>query len=120
MKAGRKYQTLLVIVAGLLVIGYLKRADTFLFAAIGVAVVGAFISPFASAIDWMWYKLAAVLGRIMSFVILSLFFMVILAPFATVKRVFNGNNGMLLQKPSLTSWQERNHRFDAKDIENPW
>lgn len=120
MKTGRKYQTLLVIVAGLLVIGYLKRADAFLYTAIGVAVFGALISPFATAIDWIWYKLAAVLGRIMSFVILSVFFLLVLAPFAMLKRIFAGSDAMHERKPVASTWRDRNHTFTPKDIENPW
>ncbi len=120
MKVDRKYQTLLVMVAGLLVIWYFKRSDIFLFTAIGLAIAGALISPFAAAIDWIWYNLAAILRRMMSFVILSVFFLLILAPLAILKRIFSRNDAMQLRQPLTSTWKERNHLFAPKDIENPW
>jgi hypothetical protein len=120
MMVGRKYQTLLVIVTGLLVIWYIQKVETLLYVSLGIALAGLIIPPIATGIDWLWYKIAKVMGAVMSRVILTVFFFGILTPIALLKKLLSGKDPMQLKDPGTTTWKERNHLFTAKDIENPW
>lgn len=120
MKAGRKYQTLLVIVTGLLVLWYFKRSDVLLYSALGTGLAGVLVPPLATAIDWLWYKLARAMGAVMSRVILSLFFFLFLTPIAFLRKVFSKKDPMQLRKEYSSLWTSRNHAYTAKDLENPW
>lgn len=119
-KPGRKYETLLVITAGLLVLWYFKRNELLLFIAIGVSVGGLLISPLGTLIDWFWYKIAHVLGAVMSRVILGAFFFFILTPIALLRKIFTRKDVMKLRKEYDSLWVVRDHLYTAKDIENPW
>ncbi|HTF03471.1 MAG TPA: hypothetical protein VK826_05570 [Bacteroidia bacterium] len=120
MKLARKYQTLLVIVAGLIVIWYFNRSEVLLFAAIIVGIAGALVPACATGIDWLWNKTGKVLGAVMSPVMLTVFFFCFLTPFALIRRIFGRSDAMLLKGPGTTTWKKREHLFVPKDISDPW
>lgn len=120
MNTGRKYQTLLVIITGLLVFWYLKKLEVLLYISLGIGLTGIFIPPFATALDWFWYKLAKVMGAVMSRVILAVFFFCILTPLALLKKVFGKKDGLQIKSGGTSTWKDRIHLFKPADIENPW
>jgi hypothetical protein len=119
-----KYKTLLVMVTGFLVLYFVFRhklaGPYFLYTAIIVGLLGSFI-PIAG--DWIvlgWHKLAQGLGWINSRILLSLIFFIFLTPIAFVYRLFAKNPLKLKRSSDATVFDERNHKYTAEDLENPW
>ncbi len=120
IKKGRTVETCLVIATGLLVIYLLHPVKPLIYAAIALGVVGAFIPSLAKWVDWAWYKLAEGMGWVMSKVMLTLIFFVFLFPVALLSRVFGKKDSLQLKKKTGSYWTERNHAYEAKDLENVW
>jgi membrane protease YdiL (CAAX protease family) len=120
IKKGRAVETCLVIATGMLVIYLLHPAKALIYAAIALGVVGAFLPSIAKWVDWAWYKLAEGMGWVMSKVMLSVVFFVILFPIALLSRFFGKKDSLQLKKKSGSYWTERNHSYEAKDLENVW
>lgn len=118
-----KYKSLLVIVTGFLVLFFLFREKSFgkyfLYVSLVVGLLGIFI-PIAG--DWIvkgWYKLAEVLGWINTRIILSAVFFLMLTPLAWLHRLF-AKNPLSLKRVDSSLYEERNHKYTAQDLENPW
>lgn len=120
VKKGRPTETCLVIATGILVIYLLHPAKPLIYSAIALGVIGAFVPLLAKWVDWAWYKLAEVMGWVMSKVMLSLIFFVFLFPVALLSRVFGKKDSLQLKKKSGSYWTERNHVYEGKDLENVW
>ncbi|MCC6725124.1 MAG: hypothetical protein IT258_11485 [Saprospiraceae bacterium] len=116
----RQTETCLVIATGLLVIYLLHPAKPLIYAAITLGVLGAFVPSIAKWVDWAWYKLAEGMGWVMSKVMLSVVFFVFLFPIAMLSKVFGKKDSLQLKKKTGSYWSERNHRYEAKDLENVW
>jgi hypothetical protein len=119
-----KYKSLLVMVTGFLVLYFVFRNKPagayFLYTAIIVGLLGSFI-PIAG--DWIvkgWYKLAEGLGWINSRILLGAVFFLLLTPIALVYRIFAKNPLKLKKGSDASLFDERNHKFTAEDLENPW
>lgn len=70
----------------------------------------------------LWFGLAHLMGTVMTKVLLSGLYFVILVPIALVRKVF-GADAMLLKQwkqGSSSVFQERNHLFVTKDMEVPY
>ena len=111
----------MVICLGLLVFYAFTDVRELLYAAIGVGLISLLSSWIALKISWLWMKLAEGMGWIMSKVILTIVFYIFLFPIAMLQRVFTKNDSLKLKKSSGDSYfVERNHTYEAKDLENTW
>ena len=115
----KNLETCLVISTGLIIIYYFKPIDWLLYVAIIVGLIGAFFNSLAAGITWFWYKLAEVLGYVMSRVILTLVFFIFLFPIALIYRLFNKEN-LFPKKDQKSFWVERNHDYNGDDLKNVW
>ncbi len=114
----KQLETCIVIATGLLVIWYFKRIDWLVYAAIAIGIIGAFIPFLSKWIHWAWYKLAEMMGFVMSKVMLSIVFYLILFPLAFFYRLFSKD--AMQRKKKESYWTERSHQYSAKDLENIW
>lgn len=112
-------ETCLVIATGLLVIWFFKPVKGLIIAAAVVGFIGAFIPSLAKWINWFWYKLAEVMGFVMSKVLLSIVFYVFLFPIALIYRMTKKDT-LQLKKKSDTYWTSRSHSYSSKDLEQVW
>ena len=129
IKTDRKTQleTLLVISTGLIFLFgiFWYRGSSYkglLIAAFCISVIG-LISPWiAEKINFAWYKLAELLGRIMSPILMSIVFFLFLFPIALLSRVFSKNDSLQLKKKADgdSYYVDREHQYVAKDFENIW
>ena len=121
MNREKNLETCLVITTGLIVLWLIYPIKGLLWAAIAIGIIGAFIDPLAHWVNWVWYKIAEVMGAIMSSVLLSIVFFGFLFPLALLSRLFNGDSLQLTKKDKGGSyWTERNHAFKGKDLEDMW
>lgn len=119
MENKNDHQTILVIVAGLLVLYFIFKINTFLSVALLLGLAGSLSNYLASKIAWLWLKIAEILGMIMPKVILAFVFFLILTPIAMLYRLFK-KNGFQLRKNTASYYAERNHQFCAMNLENLW
>ncbi len=115
----KQLETCLVIATGMLVIWYFARKEWFVYVAIVVGLIGAFIPAISKWMHWAWYKLGEGMGWVMSKVILTLVFYLFLFPISFIYRLTN-KDLLQLKRKSTSYWSERNHQYTAKDLENMW
>jgi hypothetical protein len=116
------YQTILVIVTGFLAIGFLFPAvqKHFFVAALVVGILGLLSAITRSWIIWIWEKFSYALGWFNSRVLLSIVFIFFLTPIALLYRLFKGDPLNVNKPPDESTFIERNHLYNAKDLQNPW
>lgn len=134
MKQQNTKEIVLTIVVGLLVFlyffmpkGLLSNAEPrgsllqgLFIAALVIGVLGVFSDFIAEKIAWVWLKFAEILGRINSTILLSLVFFIFLTPIALLMRIFKKEDALKLKKPGASAYDERNHTYEKKDLENTW
>jgi len=120
MKQQNNKEIVLTIVVGLLVLYFIFKIQGLLTAALVVGVLSVFSGFVAEKITWVWLKFAEILGRINSTVLLSLIFFVFLTPLAFLMRIFKKTDSLKLKNTDKTVYDERNHTYTAKDLENTW
>lgn len=114
-------ETCLVISTGLVIAYFFFPHVALLYVAATIGIIGAFIDSIAKWIHWVWYKIAEIMGGVMSKVLLSIVFFVFLFPLALLSRLFNKDGLQLTKKGSKESyWTERNHAFEGKDLKDMW
>jgi hypothetical protein len=115
-----KYQDLLVIVVGFSLIGLLmlKGYDKphgiyFIYAALGLGVVGIFSETVTTYVTKGWQKFGMLLGKINATVLLSVIFILMMIPMAVLKRIFSGKE----ESGQSSNWTEAE---PAMDFTKPW
>jgi predicted membrane protein len=116
----KKYETILAIILGLLVIYWFTEIRWLVTVCLALATIGVLWSTGAGWITYIWLKLSHVLGWVMSKVILGLVFYVILVPIALLSRIFNKDSLKLKKNKTGGYYTDRNHEYCAEDLENPW
>ncbi len=118
--AEQNLRTLVVLAMGLLVLFLVFHKPWISWIALGVLLIAAFSDWLSAKVAWLWLKLAELLGKVNSRVLLSLVFFIFLVPLALVRRIFVRNALDLKRPAENTLYKTRNHRFTAQDLENPW
>lgn len=113
------HKTILVIVAGLLVLSFIFDLPLLVVIATAIGVSSLMSTHLANAVVWIWEKLAQVLGFINTRILLSLLFYVFLFPIAMLSRLFS-KDPMQLKNPQASVFIDRNHTYTSKDLENMW
>ena len=120
MQSKKAFRTVLVIIAGFLILNLFFKSLVLLYITMGIGVLSLLIPKADEFIATWWMKLSLVLGWINSRILLSLIFIFILCPLAFVYRISRKNPLLLKKKNLTTSFETRIHRFEANDLENPW
>lgn len=71
-------------------------------------------------ISFGWNKFSEGIGAVMSKLILSLVFFVVLFPISILYRFFAKDNLNLKRRKKISFFIERNHVFSKRDLENQW
>ena len=119
---GNPFQSILVMVTGFLILGYLfpGGGTYWQMVAIAVAILALLSKAARNGILWVWEKISLALGWFNGRVLLSFIFLVFLTPLAWIYRVFN-KNVLSIRKPEISSmWATRDHLYEPKDLDNPW
>jgi hypothetical protein len=112
----------LALVLVLLVIGHFWNKSWLILPAIGVLLLTMTCSVVFSPLAWAWFGFARILADIVSKVLLTVLFVIVIIPVALSRRICgadpmrlkewkNGRNSVLVQ---------RDHTFSAKDLEKPY
>ena len=119
MERNKTYQTILVLILALGVWYWFSKNQYLLIAAGVLAVIGLLIPALADMIHWAWMKLAEGLGYVMSRVVLTIIFFVILVPLSFISRLFRKNT-MQLKKGGDSYYKQRNFTYTKESMENLW
>ncbi len=113
------YQSSLTVVIFLLIIWLISGVTLIAQIAVGVGFSALLSSHIARWIDYGWTKVLAALGWFNSRVLLSVVFFLILAPIAFIYRLVKGDT-LNLKTGKESYFIDRSHKYEAKDLENPW
>jgi predicted membrane protein len=121
MEKSKKFETLLVIIAGLLVFYFIFKINALLFISLGIAIIAITSDYLTEKIAWAWMKLAQLLGLINGKILLSIIFFLFLTPIAFLYKLKGKNNlNLKKNKPSDSYYSLRNHEYSKEDLENIW
>jgi hypothetical protein len=113
-------ETVLVITVGLLVCYVVFKKAGFLYAALGIGVIGVLSFYLSEKIHWAWNKLSLLLGAVSNRVLLGIVFFLVLTPMALIRRM-RKKDGMRRFDPGATSnFSRREHVFERGDLEKVW
>jgi hypothetical protein len=115
-----RFKTILVIVTGLLALSLILKLDWLLKIALVIGILAVFIPIAAKAIEWLWLKLALVLGWTNSRILLSVIYFGFLLPIAAFSRVFTKDPLTLKGKKAGSLFISRNHVYKKEDLKNIW
>lgn len=123
MKREKNLETMLVITVGMLVLYFIFRTKTWsnylLITSLVIGLIGVFSDFLSEKVAWFWGKIAHILGTFNSYVLLTAIFFIFLTPVAFLFKLTRKDNLKLkAQKGSV--YEERNHLYVAKDLENVW
>ena len=115
-----RFKRILVIVIGFTALAWIFKIPYLDKIAFGLGAISILIPVAAKGIEWLWLKLAFVLGWINSRILLSLIYFLFLMPIAWVSRLFTKDPLMLKAKKSDSLYTTRNHQYRKEDLENIW
>ena len=115
----KSLETILVLVAALIIFFWLFNKKIFLLVALFLILIATSSDSLTNKITWAWLKFSELLGKVMSKVILSVVYFVVLLPIAFLYKL-TGKDPLFLKKRIDSYYFERNHQYSKKDIENIW
>ena len=91
-------------------------------AGVAFLIIGLFIAPLATLISQLWLKLSHLLGAVMSRVLMSLVFFLVLLPLALLRRLFTRNDSLQLKRKAdgASYYTEEVKKYTANDLQFPW
>lgn len=98
---------------------YLQEA-TLLYVSILLALIGAFSQWLTKWIDFLWMKLAWLMGAIVPRILLSGIFYLFLTPIALLSHIFGDKDPLLLRKQSGSIFKARVGEIEKTSFEKPW
>jgi hypothetical protein len=119
MNKEKALETCLVITTGFLLLYFIFQVKILLFVAFITGLTGIFIRPLALKIAWLWNKLGDMMGFLVSKMVLTIVFFIILFPIALIYRLIKRDTLMLKDKYN-SYWIIRNYKYAKKDMENVW
>jgi hypothetical protein len=115
-----RFKTILVIVTGLLAIGWIFDIPILGKIAVVIGALSIFIPAAARAIEWVWFKIALALGWVNSRILLSIIYFVFLMPIAWLSKLFTKDPLALKKSKRSSLFVTRDHLYTGKDLENIW
>ena len=119
MQSQDRFKTILVIVTGLLALAWIFNVPILGKIAVVIGAVSVFFPAAARAIEWVWFKIALILGWVNSRILLSVVYFVFLMPIAWLSRLFT-KDPLALKNNRSTLFVTRDHLYNEKDLENIW
>lgn len=112
----------MAVVLILLIIGFLARMDVYFSVALGALLMNMIFPMFYYPFAVIWFGISRLLGSVMSKVLLSVIYVIIVLPVALLRRL-SGKDSLLLGKFKRSResvMRSRNHLFEANDLEKPF
>ncbi|MEO6314792.1 MAG: hypothetical protein ABIO53_07570 [Chitinophagaceae bacterium] len=118
-QAVKELETILVLVLAAVVLYWQTKKPFFLLFALILGLAGLLIPIAAKSINWVWMKIAELVGFVMNRIILAIIFIFIVMPLGWLSRKL-GKSSVKLKPGGKSYFIERNHQWLKEDMENPW
>jgi hypothetical protein len=119
MERKKNLETILVLVLACVVVYEIRKVDTWLLVAMLIGIIGLFVPWAAAKIHWAWMKLAEGMGFVMSKVLLTLIYYIILMPLSVFARLHR--NKQARKKAGGTSYfVTRDFLYTKESMEKMW
>ncbi len=112
-------ETIIVICAGMLVLGRLYRSWNYVYISGGLAVLGFSWKWFRENLYRAWMKIAEALGFISGKILLTIVFVIVVIPLSFLAK-WRGKLSIRLKPGGGSYFKERNHTYNKSDLHNPW
>ena len=119
MKREKVLETILVLVLAFTILYWRFQEASWLILALFLGIIGLFAPGIAGKIHGIWMKLGHILGFIVSKILLTVIFFVVLFPLGALSRLA-GKNSLKLRPGDKSYFTERNHLYKKEDLENMW
>jgi len=98
------------------------KSELYMYGAIGLHVLNMVAPGVYRTVAVIWFGLAHLLGTVVSRLILTVVFLVIVTPIGLVRRMLGVDSLKLreFKKGDESVMHERNQRFTAEDIQRPY
>lgn len=111
-------ETIVVLVLALIIVHMVWGNKYVLWGALTLGAIGVFIPYLAGKIHWAWMKLAHAMGWVMSKVMLTLVYVLVVVPMGVFSR--KKITMQLKANNSQSYFRERNYTYKKEDLENVW
>ena len=114
MKKDTSKSTILIITLGFVIISLMFNQKWAIYTALIIGILGAASDWAAIKIEWLWFKLAHILGKIVPTILLTAIFYLILFPVSLFSKLFT-NDPLLLKNNYTTThrvWKQALIPFD--------
>ena len=115
----KTYETLAALLTVLAILFWLTELPVFLILCIVLGLAGSLFHPLALLIHRLWMYVARALNFVISKLLLSIIFVLVLTPIALLYRLFNKKK-LMTEGDKTSFYYEVNQSFIPKDLENPW
>lgn len=113
-------QTMLALVTGAIFLFFLLKFKWLLIVGFLFGIVGLFMPGLSRTISIYWFKLAEIIGSIVSKIFLSLIYIIFLLPIALLSRLFRPDLLQLNPKKDGSYYISRNFHFTSESLKKPW
>ena len=107
---------LVIIVIGI-VLGFIQPQPDWFIAAAVVAGIGLLVPRFLYPIAVVWFSLGNLLSLVVSPILLTLVFLLIITPISLIRR-WLGHDSLQFKKKTNSMYKERNQTFSPTDLKN--
>ncbi len=119
MKTDTSKSTILIISMGFLVLFLVFTWQWAVIVSLIVGVVGIISSFLSKKIEWVWMKIAQLLGYIVPNILLSIVFFLFLYPISLLSKLFS-KDPLMLSNKYKTYFIDINKEMDKKSFEKIW
>jgi hypothetical protein len=120
MKNHSPYKTIVSLVFGLILLFILKGFYVVPYVVLGILILSLLSSKFVNFVDRTLNRLLLLIGKLLSTIILGLFFYLILFPIKLISKIFNKKDNLQLMKPIKSNFKNTNKSFSMESFENLW
>ncbi|HAD12337.1 MAG TPA: hypothetical protein DCF33_07845 [Saprospirales bacterium] len=120
MKNHHPLQSVLALVAGLILVYLGTHWPWTIYTALALGLGGLLFPFLAKWIDYLWMKLAWGLSLVAPKILLSLVFFLLLTPLAWLSRLLGPANPLQLKNTTKSTFKEVHKSFERSTFEKPW
>ena len=111
----------LAVVILILIIGLLSKHQYWIYVALCLAILSLLSARFSFVVHRVWTYISTILGKINSWIVLSIVYLLIVIPTSMVKNIYSKIKMRGKKKEIIVSaFKAREHTYMPKDFENPW
>ncbi|MDD3978461.1 MAG: hypothetical protein PHI15_09985 [Methanomicrobium sp.] len=113
-------KTVLTISVGFILIFLITKWKWAISVSFIIGLIGVFSAFLSKQLDYLWMKLAWLLGLIIPNILLGIIFYIFLFPISLLSKLFGNSDPLNMKNKSDTMYKERNIQFDKASFEKPW